>query len=72
MSKTDDDHYNGGQDFQFLPSVLMQQECMVTKQPMRVVNESDMIRKDLKIEKIAEVAHIGVDQATIVMNIIVQ
>jgi hypothetical protein len=31
-----------------------------------------MIRKDLKIEKIAEVAHIGVDQATAVMNVIVQ
>jgi len=30
-----------------------------------------MIRKDLKIEKIAEVAHIGVDQATAVMNVIV-
>tara|TARA_B110000285_G_scaffold207307_1_gene246571 strand:- start:1067 stop:1276 length:210 start_codon:yes stop_codon:yes gene_type:complete len=38
---------------------------------MRHINESEMIRKDLKIEKIAEVAHIGVDQATAVMNVIV-
>ena len=49
----------------------MQQECMVPKPPIKVAFESDMIRKVLKIEKIAEVAHMGVDQATIVMNTIV-
>lgn len=29
MSKTEDNMYNVGQEFQFIPSVLMQQECMV-------------------------------------------
>ena len=72
MSKTEDNMYNGGQDFQFIPSVLMQQECMVQKPPTRVINESEMMRKDLKIEKLAEVANIGVDQAMTVMNVIVQ
>lgn len=44
---------------------------MVQKPPTRVINESEMMRKDLKIEKLAEVANIGVDQATTVMNVIV-
>lgn len=49
----------------------MQQECMVPKEKLRVINDAEIMRKDLKIEKIAEVAHIGVDQATTVMNVIV-
>jgi hypothetical protein len=45
---------------------------MVDKPPVRELPESLTLRKDLKMSKIAEVANIGVDQATMILNTIIQ
>jgi hypothetical protein len=60
-----------GDHYEFIPSVIMQQECMVMKS-MPELQDHLTMKKDLKITKIAEVANIGVDQATSILSTIVQ
>ena len=60
VKNPEDNNYNDDR-YMFVPSVLMQQECMVLKEGIPDFPEHETLKKDLKITKIAEVSHIGVD-----------